>query len=115
MPNNGQLWERRAMRLLEVHGYIVMRSAASAGPVDLIAWNSTERLNIQVKRARSRHVLSDAKRMALREFRSAPWLPDDLVQLWVYGPENSWLRWDYILDDHCLLAKPWQFAESEVS
>lgn len=41
--------ERKTQRYLEAIGYTTCRSAASNGPFDVIAWNETHVLFIQVK------------------------------------------------------------------
>ena len=46
--------ERRARHLLEGRGYTVVRSAASKGPVDLVAWNGDGLKLVQVKSGQAR-------------------------------------------------------------
>lgn len=45
----GRRAEHRARRILEAAGYAVVRSAASKGPADLVAWNATSIRFVQVK------------------------------------------------------------------
>jgi Holliday junction resolvase-like predicted endonuclease len=72
----GARLERLARASLQRHGYRVIRSAGSKGPVDLAAFNHEHVLLVQVKAER----VTPADRQRLAAF-TAP--PNALKQFWV--------------------------------
>jgi hypothetical protein len=74
--------ERRARKLLESCGYVVVRSAASKSPIDLVAFNAHGVRLIQVK---YRCNLSGIEREALQLM---PRAPGTSVECWRYVPRH---------------------------
>jgi len=76
--------ERRAKRILEQTGYLVIRSSASLGPFDLVAIGPHGSLRlIQVKKGKQ---LNSAEREALLELASR--FKNASVEYWFF-PEGS--------------------------
>jgi len=61
--NRGRAWEYRAMERLRDDGWVVARSAASHGPVDVFAAKSGKILLVQVKSGKARVEPSEAKEL----------------------------------------------------
>jgi Holliday junction resolvase-like predicted endonuclease len=70
--------ERRLKQQLEAEGYLVVRAAASKGPVDLVAIDGRRVMLIQVKRGRP---AGPAERQGLQELAAR--VPN-AVQVWLY-------------------------------
>ena len=64
-------------------GYVVVRSAGSHGPADLVALNAREVLLVQVKHA------GQSLRLALTALASVPTPPHTRKQVWVYEPAHG--------------------------
>lgn len=73
----GRRAEHRARDLLRAAGYEVTRAAASKGPADLIAWNSTSIRFISVKCGTK--YLSGVEREALT---LGTWPPNSSIECW---------------------------------
>ena len=76
--------ERLIRTKLREEGYIVMRSAASKGPIDLLAANKSERLAIQVKaggKKPSKQELSEVY-MASQLFAAKPIIAKKYQKRW---------------------------------
>ena len=68
--------ERRARKVLEACGFVVVRSAASKGVIDLVAWNGQALRLLQIKR---NGYVSAIERQAL-ELLPRP--PGASVEIW---------------------------------
>ena len=88
----GARLEYRARDVLRQQGYVVVRSAGSHGPADLIALNRREILLVQVKHA------GQPLRPALNALASLPTPPHTRKQVWVYEPArgHTKARWRVI-------------------
>ena len=75
--------EYRARDVLRTQGYVVVRSAGSHGPADLIALNRREVLLVQVKHA------GQPLRLALNALASLPAPSHTRKQVWVYEPARG--------------------------
>jgi Holliday junction resolvase len=79
----GARLEYRARDVLCQRGYVVVRSAGSHGPADLIALNQREVLLVQVKQA------GQSLRTALNSLANLPTPPHTRKQVWVYEPARG--------------------------
>ncbi len=82
------------MALFESVGRTVVRSAASAGPLDLVSWNSEDVFFTQVKRATSTATYASAKSKAKKGFMETIFPESVIVECWIYH-EHGWrvLEW----------------------
>lgn len=95
----GATLENRAKAQLEAAGYTVMRSAASAGPLDLLAWGKDGCRGIQVKSGGTiwKNVTESRSRVkaALRPVAR----PENMsYELWVWY-ERKWLKYNLVGDE----------------
>ena len=79
----GARLEYRARIVLRQRGYVVVRSAGSHGPADLVALNAREILLVQVKHA------GQPLRLALNALANLPTPPHTRKQVWVYEPARG--------------------------
>jgi len=91
----GRLKEREAAIFLRKNGYYVMKSAASLGVFDLIAFNKTDMFLIQVKSTRimlkASSFMSDFRKMQKVE---APIWCKKMLWLWQFGSRTGWEYYD---------------------
>lgn len=80
--------ERKAREALEGEGYTVVRSAASKGPFDLVAFNAERVRFVQVKRVKGGR-LPPKEAGALR---SVPVPPCATRELWVYRDGDGFVE-----------------------
>ena len=95
----GVIIERRAQAELEALGYLVIRSAGSKGPVDLVAiptgtlvaLGDSEIRVIQCKRTSGR--VGSGSRAALRELAMLRLPANTSAELWQWCDGRGWARW----------------------
>lgn len=97
MKKRGIRAERRARELLKKAGYSVIRSSASLGAFDLVAWNSSSVRFIQVKytKGSARKALKDALNKLSKEL--IPQIHGVSVEVWVFAP-GGWLHIEVVED-----------------
>ncbi|MDD5006371.1 MAG: hypothetical protein PHS93_08360 [Candidatus Omnitrophica bacterium] len=74
--------EHKAIEILKNYGYIVVRSAKSGGPFDLVAFNDTQFVLVQVKLCKFGKLLSYNK--VKDELRAIQVPVNCKKELWVY-------------------------------
>lgn len=74
--------ERKSREILERVGIMVVRSAASKSPIDLVAWNDRELVLIQVKSGRK------PRPSELKDFIDAP-TPPGAAKLLHHWPKGA--------------------------
>jgi hypothetical protein len=80
--------EHRAIDLLKSYGYMVIRSAKSGGPFDLIAFNETQFVLVQVKLCQHGKLLSYKK---TKDYLRSIAVPLNCKkELWVYERRFGW-------------------------
>jgi hypothetical protein len=85
-----------ARDLLKKQGYLVVRSAGTNAPVDLVAWNGDDSL-LFVRTGRTRSSFTNPMALVTARFRHEvdtlrrlPRLPYLTVQLWVFFDHQGW-------------------------
>jgi Holliday junction resolvase-like predicted endonuclease len=87
---SGAVAERIVRDVLTRQGYIVVRSAGSRGPFDLVAINANEVKLIQVKRTAMGRV--DGFSRVIAELKAIPVPANAYKELWVLlDSENKWV------------------------
>ena len=84
----GRTYEYRCVHHLRRHGYQAQRTAGSRGPFDIIAWDHTRILMIQVKHIRKPTQRTAALKAATRAWTRSIWPLHHRVnvQAWLYSP-----------------------------
>lgn len=85
---SGYRAERRAIEILKGWGFLVVRSAKSGGPFDLIAFDSTKFLLVQVKVCPTGKVLAYGK--LRKELADVPAPANCKKELWIYEKRRGW-------------------------
>ena len=80
--------ECRARNELRDRGYLVVRSAGSKTPFDLIAINKNEVIGVQVKVSPYRKTINPVK--FLNEMRALAVPEDFKMELWVWETRRGW-------------------------
>jgi hypothetical protein len=92
----GSTLENRAKGQLEAAGYTVMRSAASAGPLDLLAWGDEGCRGIQVKSGGRAWSNVTESRSRVKASLSAVARPSNMTyELWIWY-ERKWLKYTLV-------------------
>jgi Holliday junction resolvase len=89
----GTAAELRAARELEAAGYLVIRSAASKSPVDLVAIGPLGVRLIQVKRDSGRSLRPYLIEAIKEELRAIPRGPNTTCELWVGRVVDRKFQW----------------------
>lgn len=82
--------ELDAIELLETEGYTCVRSAASEGPVDIVAYGINHIRNIQVK-SRETGVRPSERETAIEAMAHLPRLPGVSYEIWEQRKDGG--RW----------------------
>ncbi|MGO0122220.1 hypothetical protein [Desulfothermobacter acidiphilus] len=85
----GYLAELKAKEELEGQGYLVLRTAGSKGPFDLVALNREEVRLVQVKRCKDGNGIRPGD---LRALKALPVPPDATVELWIWRDREGFVR-----------------------
>jgi len=80
--------EHKAIEQLKAYGYLVIRSAKSGGPFDLVAFNETQFVLVQVKLCKHGKLLSYNK--TKEEIRNIAVPINCKKELWVYERRCGW-------------------------
>ncbi len=89
-----------AKNLLLMQGYLVVRSAGTQTPVDLVAWCRSHVLLVKTRRWRSK--IESARSVTLhfggviRILQRTPAPPGTKVQLWIYVDHEGWRMYDVL-------------------
>jgi hypothetical protein len=93
-PSKHQEVDFMARNLLLRQGYLVIRSAGTGAPVDLVAWSREHVLLVKTRRWRSK--IESARTVCLhfgdviRMLQRTPAPPGTKVQLWIYVNNDGW-------------------------
>ena len=93
----GTAKERELAHRLEAEGWLVFRSAKSAGPYDLIAMNDDELLVVQVKRRKDKERHAEPRfiqELSASAPRSA--VVQVVKQLWTWIERDAWYVTDAV-------------------
>ena len=94
---SGTRVEHLCMATLEKAGYVVMRSAASLGAVDVVAINANGVRCIQCKGESDGRTLRPGELEDVREsLRLMPHPPGVSYELWVWRKRKGWVRQECI-------------------